>query len=84
MITKESIKERVLSMIPKVAEGMTHNLDIMLSECENVINLEAEEDNYIVPKMFIRALLKEEMFQYETYIEKKRQDKIVEQLYTLI
>ena len=84
MQTKEQIKEKVLSMIPKVVEGMTKNLDILLSECDHIVDLEEQDDNYVIPKLMLRALLKEEMFQYETYMDTKRQKKLLEQFYSLI
>lgn len=84
MQTKEQIKEKVLQMIPQVVEGMTKNLDRVLENIECVENLEGHEDNYILPKMVLRALLKEEMFQYKAFYNEKQANKITEKLYALI
>lgn len=84
MQTKEQIKEKVLQMIPQVAEGMTKNLDRVLENIEYAVNLEGHKDNYILPKMILRALLKEEMFQYKTFINEKAANEITDKLYALI
>lgn len=89
MITKEQVKEKVLLMLPDAVKHMTTNLDIVLSECESVVKLEDFDNNYILPKLILQALLKEEIFQYNVnsvYKDnyRKNHDKVVEQLYTLI
>lgn len=89
MVTKNQIKEKVLQMIPDVAINMTKNLGIVISECESVIRLEDFDNDYVLPKLILQALLKEEIFQYQaTYITKskcvKNTDKLVEKLYALI
>lgn len=89
MQTKEQIKEKVLQMIPQVAEGMTKNLDKVLENIEGVENLEKYDDDYSLPKMVLQALLKEEMFQYQIlsyYSSSKKYSKnsTIDKLYALI
>lgn len=85
MQTKEQIKEKVLQMIPQAAEGMAKNLDRVLKKIEYAVNLEKQEDDYILPKLILQALLKEEIFQHKTFYYTDRDEKImIDKLYALI
>lgn len=84
MQTKEQLKGKVLEMIPQIVVGMTKNLDKVLDNIECAVNLEKYDNDYILPKGIVRALLKEEMFQYHIFINGRASNEIIDKLYALI
>ena len=88
MITKEQLKDKVMEMIPQVTEGMEKNLARLIADCESVVSLDDYEDNYLLPKMLLMALLQEEMFQYKTFSATRKEqlkcEKLINLLYTLL
>ena len=85
MITKEQIKEKTQKLINQAHESMTKNLDRILEENNGVINNEDFDNNYILPRLIINALLKEEMFQYKMLdTRNKKEMKIIERIYALL
>lgn len=84
MQTKEQIKEKVLQIIPDIAEQMAENLERILANCELVVDLEKYDNNYLLPKMIICALLEEEKFQYGVYLDKKESKSIEERFYAML
>lgn len=86
MITNEQIKEKTLCLINEVHKEMKLNLDRIVDNGEGVIKNDEFGDNYILPKLILNALLKEELYQYKMLDKSniKKQMKLIEQLYALL
>ena len=82
MITKEQLKEKLLSMIEEANKGMIKNVDrILESGC---IDWEEFENDYILPRICLNALLKEEEFQFKLHEPTRKEKKLMESLYACI
>ena len=81
-MTKKQIQKKTRQLIRESAQSMRKNIDrILLS---GAVDITAYEDNYILPKMIICALLKEEQHQYKPLDNNKQMDKDIENMYLML
>ena len=62
-MTKEQVIEKVNKLINESADCMKKNVDRVLNN--GSVDIENYEDNFLLPKIILQALLKEESFQYK-------------------
>ena len=63
MITKRQLKTKTKELIKNSSKSMVENIDKAMAS--GAIDLNSYEDNYILPKILLCALLKEELHQYK-------------------
>jgi hypothetical protein len=84
-ISQADCRKRVLELIEYSAERMRNNLErVFLS---GAVELSSYEDNYILPKTILLALLKEELTQQTppAYFSKRKQmEKDAKNIYAMI
>lgn len=83
MITSEALYFKVMNLIDDIGEYMREDLQTILST-PNCIDYEKYEDDYVLPKLVVMALLKEQLFQYQPPKLNKEQSKLVNKLYALL
>lgn len=73
-------------MMPYVMEDMVKKLDKIVYDTNNVIDYDKFDDDYILPKLVLQALLKEEQFQFKLLdkTDYKYNKKLIEQLYAIL
>lgn len=62
-MTRQEVRKKTRELIRRSASDMRKNIERVLKS--GAINLEEYEDSYLLPKIIIIALLKEEIFQHE-------------------
>ena len=70
-MTREQVIEKVNKLINESADCMKKNVERVLNN--GSVDIEDYEDNFLLPRIILQALLKEESFQYEL----ERKDKNV-------
>lgn len=81
MITKEQLKQKTLHLIEEgVINGMIKNLDKLVES--DIADLDKFDNDFILPRIFLNALLQEEQFQYKLHEPTRQEKKLVEQLYS--
>lgn len=83
MITKEQLKEKTSKLINDAHESMLKNLDKVL-ENEHIIDYEKYDNDFILPRMVLQGLLKEEAFQYKPLSIDRKGKLLIEQIYSAI
>lgn len=84
MITKRQLKAKTKELIKNSTKHMVENIDKAIAS--GAIDLNSYEDNYILPKILLCALLKEEMHQYKPLGDdrKKTMQKEIDNIYSLL
>ena len=62
-MTREQVIEKVNKLINESADCMKKNIERVLDN--GSVDIENYEDNFLLPKIILQALLKEESFQYK-------------------
>ena len=81
-MTKEQVQQKTRELITESANHMCKNIDRILSS--GSIDIEGYEDNYLLPKMMLCALLKEEIHQYKPLSRDRQMDKDIDNMYNLL
>ena len=71
-MTKTQLKKKIKELIKQSNKSMIKNLDKIINS--GAIDLTQYENNYILPKICICALFKEERFQYKPLSNKARKE----------
>lgn len=73
---KEALKEKTIQLISDITASMVNNIDKAIES--GSMDIENAEDNFILPKKLILALLKEEMEKTKPYHYDKKKLKMFE------
>ena len=78
-MTKSQLRKKVNELISQSAKAQRDNIDKVLKS--GAVNLSDFEDNYLLPKIVISALLTEEIHQYKPFSNQKTHLKAVNNIY---
>ena len=81
-MTKDSCIEKVEEMIDKIPDAMKKNLHKLLAS--GAVDYESAEDNYLLPKKILNALIIEEQFQHKPLHNDRKTKKEIESYYACI
>ena len=81
-MTKEACIEKVEEMIDRIPERMKKNLCKLLAS--GAVDYESAEDNYLLPKKIMNALIMEEQFQHKPLHDDRKTKREIESYYACI
>ena len=81
-MTKKQVRSKTSELIRNCSASMRKNIEKVLES--GAVNIGSYEDNYLLPKIILVALLKEEIFQYEPHSEKRKIEKEINNIYAHI
>lgn len=82
MITKEQLKEKTIELLNNAHEEMVEKIDKAINS--GCMDLENADNNYLLPKILVSALLKDMVFQYKPMGDTKKAEKEILNIYSLL
>lgn len=85
-MTKKEVRKKTRKLIRQSCEGMIKNLEKLLDS--GAVDYKSADDNFILPKHILCALLKEESFQYKPLARDAKHergiDREIEKMYAIL
>ena len=81
-MTKEQLIEKMNILFDSVTKGMTKDLEKLLAS--GAVDYESADNDFLLPRKILQAILKEEQFQHKPLSEDRKTKKEIESYYAMI
>lgn len=78
-MTKKEAREKTRKLVRNCAQSMRKNIEKILEN--KSVDISSYDNNYVLPKIILAALLKEEMFQGQPLRSTKERNLEIERIY---
>lgn len=81
-MTEKQVEQKTRQLIRESAKHMRANIKRVLNS--GSIDISYYNDDFILPKIILQALLKEEQHQYKLHFDEAKHKKIIDNIYVML